>query len=369
MKSKISPVVDKDLETVEPITTSTFREELNWDFMRSETLFGRSREIEQMSNVVRRRFKPCSRPELLLVSGYAGAGKTALVAQLRKIFEAQDVYFVSGKFDQMKRPEPYSTLMKTLTIFVAKILKSDEATIMKAEADILRAVQGEIGLLIRMIPNLKKLVGHHEYFELQGADVLDQLKNTFRKFISAACSSSRRLVFVMDDLQWADIGSLELLEAIVSDKKNHSIALVGICRTEEVSLSHDLAVILRKLEDEMETGIVNVDVGYLSMHSAVQLVSSVLHQPEGKCQFVTTTLHQKTKGNPLFLILLLKALYDKEVLVPDKESAQWLWDNDKWKLHFKNIENVVDLMLQRIEVSTLRDSIFLMYCSLSISLK
>jgi predicted ATPase len=60
------------------------------------------------------------------------------------------------------------------------------------------------------------------------------------------------LVLVFDDLQWADVGSLELLEAIVSDPQSKDLALVGMCCSNEVLLSHDFAMILCPLEDERD---------------------------------------------------------------------------------------------------------------------
>ena len=77
-------------------------------------------------------------------------------------------------------------------------------------------------------------------------------------------------VLIMDDLQWADLGSLELLEAIICDTKNHGLAVIGICRSNEVTIDHDFARILQRLEDEKNTTITNIVVRCLSLQGRNQ---------------------------------------------------------------------------------------------------
>ena len=185
-----------------------------------------------------------------------------------------------GKFDQMKRVEPYAPLIAAIDEFIQNVLDSHQLIIDLTRSSIMKAVGNEIGALMSMIPSLERLVGPHRSYTLKGADVEERFRKIFCAFVNSACAPSRPLVLVLDDLQWADRGSLELLEGLVANPDNHSLVVVGICRSNEVSLNHDFAVILRRLEDERDAIITNVEVGCFTLNATNELVAAVLQQPE-----------------------------------------------------------------------------------------
>ena len=350
--------------TQSQVSSSLASTELDWSFLKVGRLFERKTEKTIIVNAFHRRLRPDSLPELLLVSGSSGTGKTVLALQLRKYVHERGGYFVMGKFDQMKRIEPYAPLISAITEFINYILDSkDDQFINSARNSILKEVKDDIGILTGMIPALEELVGKHKANPLKGADVEDRFKAIFSRFVRAACTPLRPLVLIMDDLQWADTGSLELLAGIVSDPYNHALVTVGICRSNEVSLNHGFAKILRQLEDENDTVITNVELERFSLQGTNQLISSVLRQPEKECVSIALTLYKKTDGNPFFLVELVKALCEHQVLIPDTESGQWLWDDERWYSDFIDVENITDLILQRIQRLSTECRLFLSTCA------
>jgi histidine kinase len=335
----------------------------DWNFVRAGHLFERKDETRILVDAFHRRLFPNSKPELLLISGGSGTGKTLLALQLQRRVKERGGWFVVGKFDQMKRVEPYAPLIAAVTRYIRCLLSSDPQTIETTRESILKAVGNDIGVLIGMIPSLKTLVGKYKASTLNGADVQRRFKIIFCKFMNAACLRARPLVIVLDDLQWADPGSLEILEGIVSEPGNHALVVVGICRSNEVSLNHDFAVILRRLEDENNTIITNVKLGCFTQKATAELVSIVLQQPQHLCTLVAAILHEKTSGNPLFLVQLLKSLHENAVLVLDEGKAEWLWDEDKWKHNYENVDEILDLIIQRVQSLPSGCRLFLSTCA------
>ncbi|CAB9507748.1 expressed unknown protein [Seminavis robusta] len=328
-------------------------------------LFGREREIQDLSDAFARGCLPAqshssSSSELVLVSGPSGSGKSALVrAALRDLAVQQHggCYLV-GKFDQLQStPEPYAPFVQALTDWV---LSSSSHTDQK---DWVQELGSENAAVLQaLVPALARV------FHLHNADMTfttamgreaqqDRLKMALKRFLKAI-SSETPLVLVLDDCQWSDAGSLALLDSLLSSEQqepldnscNH-LLVVAICRSDEVSVHHEFAGMLRTLEDERGTRISHIQVHNLSLQATNQLVSNVLQQPPFMCESLTARIHPKTDGNVFCLFQLLTALLERNVLFPDKEQALWLWDDHKWNQHFPPGEkvNIIDLVTCHIQ--------------------
>jgi len=197
-------------------------------------------------------------------------------------------------------------------------------------------------------------------------------QTAFKTFIQTVFSPSEPLVILIDDLQWADLGSLELLEALTSDPDLIQCCMViGICRSNEVPCHHNFACMLRRLEDEKGTKIVNVQVHNLSLQATAELVAHVLYQPIGGLrEGLARVIHDKTQGNVYFVLQILKALYDEGVLVANdapppatnhdsssdgsddepEQHREWTWHDNLWEEHFQAKDiTVVDLILRQMK--------------------
>ncbi|CAJ1963207.1 unnamed protein product [Cylindrotheca closterium] len=323
---------------------------LNFQFLREGTLYDRDHQVEALTGALHRRLRPDSTPEFVLIAGITGSGKTVLARKLKQPVQDKDGVFVMGKFDRPKQSQPFAPLVAAMTEFVRLVLKKSNDVVDEISAEIVSQVGNDIGVLTVLVPALEDLVGRPaegSLFTLKSVDAAVRLKEIFVKFVKAICI--RPLVLVMDDLQWADSGSLELLEAIVCDKENHGLVVVGICRSNEVFYTHDLAVMLRRLEDEKHIPIQTIDVKGLSIRAANSLIASVLRSPEQDCFGVTNIIYRKTKGNVLFTVEFLKALFEDSVLKKDPVSRTWLWDDDLWAAKFEQADSILHLTLRRIQ--------------------
>jgi ABC-type glutathione transport system ATPase component len=121
--------------------------QLDWTFLENGQLFGRQREIESVEQALERRLKPNAKPELILISGSSGTGKTVLARKLQKPVEEKGGFFVMGKFDQLKRPEPYAPLVAAMTAFAMHILGNGVEVVAETREAILESVGDDIGVL------------------------------------------------------------------------------------------------------------------------------------------------------------------------------------------------------------------------------
>ncbi|KAL3936581.1 MAG: hypothetical protein SGBAC_008134 [Bacillariaceae sp.] len=325
---------------------------LNFQFLQDGTLFDRELQVALLRQALCRRLKPDSTPEFVLIAGTTGSGKTVLARQLKQPVQRDGGFFVMGKFDQLKQSQPFAPLVAAMTAFVRQVQKRSRLVANNISREIVSQVGNEIGVLTVLVPALEELVGRPAagaLFSLKSADAEERLKKIFVKFVKATCSLSRPLVLVLDDLQWADLGSLDLLEAIVSGRDTHGLLVVGICRSDEVFYSHNFAVMLRRLEDEQHVAIHTIDVKGLSIRAANSLVACVLRSREDDCVGVTNIVYSRTKGNVFFMVQFLKALFEDAVLAKHTVNGTWMWDDDIWNDKFENVNSILDLAAARIK--------------------
>lgn len=325
---------------------------LNFQFLREGSLLDRTQQIDSLMEVLHRRLRPDSTPEMVLIAGFAGTGKTALARKLREPTKEKGGFFIMGKFDQLTQSQPFAPLVAALTEFVRLVLKQSNEIVDIIASRIVSEVGNDIGILSALVPAIKEIVGRPpegSLFILKSVDAEERLKGIFVRFIRAACSPSCPLVFVMDDLQWADAGSLGLLEAIISDQDNHAVVVVGTCRSNEVHYTHDLSVLLRRLEDDKKASICTVEVGCLSIQATNSMIASALRSPENDCFGVTNSIYSKTKGNVFFTVEFLKALFADNVLKKDPNTRSWLWDDEVWAGKFEHFDTILHLFVSKLQ--------------------
>lgn len=327
---------------------------LDWGLLDDGQLFfDREKELQQLKEAFLRRIQPDSKPEIILISGRSGTGKTLLAKRLHETVREKNGFFVTGKFDQLQQREPYAPLVTAMTEFVYLSLKRGKEAVQKMKDEILNLVGNDIGVLTMMIPALNELVGQQHPRILRGPDAQDRLKIIFQKFIRA-CAKRDPLVILMDDIQWADRGSLEIFEAIASDDLNHSLAVVCVCRSDEVSINHDFACLLRRLEDENQAKISNIEVGCLTLDATRLLLSSLLQSSDILCEHLASTLFSKTQGNVFFIFQFLYALYASRILRLEEHYGRWTWkwNEAAYRFTFGHVTNIIDLLAARIRKLT-----------------
>src|SRR6516165_5563599 len=210
-----------------------------------EKLYGRAREIDTLLASFDR-VMASGAPELVLVSGYSGIGKSSVVNELHKELVPPRGLFASGKFDQYKRDIPYTTLARAFQSLIHQLLAKSEVEL-RYWRNTLQEALGANGLLIaNLVPELKLVIGEQPAVpEVPPQEAQNRFRLVFRRFVGAFARPEHPLALFLDDLQWLDAATLELLEHLMTEQKVRHLLLVGAHRDNEVSPAHPL---MRKLD-------------------------------------------------------------------------------------------------------------------------
>ena len=318
-----------------------------------EKLYGRAAEIETLLTAFDR-VVASGTPELVLVSGYSGIGKSSVVNELHKVLVPPRGLFASGKFDQYKRDIPYATLAQAFRSLVRPLLGKTEGEL-RNWRDALREALGPNGLLIAdLVPELKHIIGEQPPVpDLPPQDAQRRFQLVLRRFIGVFARPEHPLALFLDDLQWLDAATLDLLEDLLTRPDLQHLMLIGAYRDNEVNSAHPL---IRKLEAirEAGAGAREIILAPLTCDDLEQLIADSLHCEPARVAPLAQLVHEKTAGNPFFAIQFIAALADEALLTFDHGGARWCWDLNR--IHAKGYtDNVVDLMvgkLNRLPIET-----------------
>ncbi|MBY0239892.1 MAG: AAA family ATPase [Burkholderiaceae bacterium] len=307
-------------------------------------LYGRAREIAAIVAAFER---AASGPaELLLVGGCAGSGKTALVHEVHQPLTQRHGGYIEGKFDQYQRDVPFYAWRMAFEGFCQLLLKEDEASLARWRERILGAVDGQGKVLAEVIPSIELVIGPQPaVLTLSGGQALNRLHYVFGAFLQAVCSARHPLAVFIDDWQWADAGSLSLLEAVMAQPRLQSLLLICAYRDNETPAAHPFAQALARLR-AAHVPLDAIEVQALTRADVRQMVSDTL-AASPHCEALADLLFERTDGNAFFLRQLLTELHGSGALRYDLAQRQWRWrDEDIAALAIA--DNVVSLMGAKI---------------------
>ncbi|MGD1808630.1 AAA family ATPase [Dapis sp. BLCC M126] len=285
--------------------------------------------------------------ELILVSGYSGIGKTALVRSLYKPITEKRGYFISGKFDQFQRNIPYSALVNAFTDLVKQLLGESDNILQEWQNKILKALGDNGQVVIDVIPDLELIIGTQPQVpEFVGIEVTNRFNLVFQKFIQVFCDSEHPLVIFLDDLQWADSATLNLLESLLGDSKIKYLLLIFAYRDNEVDDTHPLILTINKLQ-EKGTNLEQIILTPLLLEQVGEMIADTLHLEKNNVEDLVELVNRKTQGNPFFTNQFLKNLYNENLLKFNYNLSQWQWNLEEIeRLEFT--DNVVELMVGQL---------------------
>jgi PAS domain S-box-containing protein len=311
-----------------------------------QKLYGRAREVHALLACFDRVVES-GRPELVLVSGYSGIGKSAVVQELHKPLIPLRGVFASGKFDQYKRDIPYSTLAQAFQTLIRGFLAKSDAELVPWR-DAVREALGPNGrLMTDLIPELTLVIGEQpDVPELASQEARGRFQLVLRRFIGVFARPEHPLVLFLDDLQWVDAGTLDLLEDLLGRADVKHLMLIGAYRDNEVDPAHPL---MRKLQVMRRAGALVEDIvlAPLTREDLEQLIVDSLHCEPEDAGPLAGLVYEKTSGNPFFARQFLSALFEEGVLAFDHAGARWAWDLHR--IHCQGYtDNVVDLMVSKL---------------------
>ena len=311
-----------------------------------EKLYGRDREIEILLGAFDRMLKSGA-PELVLVSGYSGVGKSSVVNELHHRLVPSHGLFASGKFDQYKRDIPYSILVEAFQSLVRSLLSKNDVEL----ANWRQALQDALGangrLVVDLIPELRLIMGELPPVpDLPPPQAQNRFHHVLRRFIGVFARSEHPLVLFLDDLQWVDAATLDLVEDLLTRTDLQYLMLIGSFRDNEVTAAHPLRRRLEALENA-GTNVQQIILAPLAGEHISRLISDALGCDLLHAAPLARLIHDKTAGNPFFVNQFLHVLAAEGLVRFDHEAVCWCWDLDR--IHAKgHTDNVVDLMIAKL---------------------
>jgi PAS domain S-box-containing protein len=293
-------------------------------FLIPEKLYGRDEEVQTLLDAFERVAQGAS--ELMLVAGFSGIGKTAVVNEVHKPIVKQRGYFIKGKFDQFNRNIPFSAFVQAFRDLMGQLLSESDEQLQTWKTQILVALGENAQVIIELIPELERIIGNQPPApELSGTAAQNRFNLLFQKFIQVFTTPEHPLVMFLDDLQWADSASLNLIQVLMSEVKTGCLLMLGAYRDNEVFAAHPLMLTLGEME-KAEAKIETITLQPLNLASVNRLVADTLHASEKAVKPLTELVMQKTQGNPFFATQFLKALYQDQLITFDRDAGHWQCD-------------------------------------------
>ncbi len=296
-----------------------------------------------------------NKSEMMLVSGYSGIGKSALIQEIYKPITKRQGYFISGKFDQFQRNIPYSAVVSAFSNLVRQLLSETEASLAQWRDKLVAAFGANGQVIIDVIPEVELIVGKQpEVPELAAAEAQNRFNLVFQNFIRVFTQLEHPLVMFIDDLQWADVASLKLIKLLMTAHDSQYLFFIGAYRDNEVNTVHPLMLTVNEIR-EAGGRIEQIFLSTLDLSNVNQLISDTLKCPSDQAIHLAELVLLKTNGNPFFLQEFLKSLYAEKLIKFDfspfskgGSQGRWQWDLNQIKAQGIT-DNVVELMASKIQ--------------------
>ncbi|WP_028548256.1 AAA family ATPase [Paenibacillus sp. UNC451MF] len=312
-----------------------------------DAIYGRDQELQDIRNAFHRVM--LGSKEIVFVSGLSGVGKSFLIQEFQKSIQKEDGLFVFGKFEQFKRDMPFQAIQQAGLQIIQFLLTLSDSSFQIWKRNILDAVGPNGQVLIDMLPEMEKVLGSQPPLsKLPPAETHNRFLLTVHQFLAVFATKEHPLVVFIDDMQWADPASLQLIQELAAQPSSNYCLLIGTYRSNEVMESHPLQYMLDKLERMEPIRVSYIELEALT-HKVVQslLVDTLQVIAGEELDGLARMVVNKTKGNPFFTKQFLRSLYDLQLLHFNYDMSRWQWDLEQInELHIT--DNVVDFMIGKI---------------------
>ncbi|PHK27087.1 hypothetical protein VF12_35910, partial [Nostoc linckia z15] len=312
-----------------------------------QKLYGRQQEVVSLISAFDR--ISTGKSEMMLVSGYAGIGKSCLVNEIHKPIIRQRGYFISGKFDQLKRNIPYAALIQAFQELTQQLLTESPEKILKWKQKLLEAF-GDIGqVIIDVIPGIEKIVGQQLPVRQLGAtESQNRFNRVFQNFIQVFTQKDHPLVLFLDDLQWADLASLKLIKTLMVEPDSQYLLMIGAYRDNEVISTHYLFQTINEIQKSGKF-VNNIILQPLKIENVCELIADSFHSSTEKTKALADLIFNKTQGNPFLLNQLLQTMYQEKLLNFDFDNGVWQWEINQIQAIGITDYDAIDLIARNIK--------------------
>ncbi|MGQ3887949.1 EAL domain-containing protein [Legionella sp. CNM-1927-20] len=313
----------------------------------SRNLYGRNEQVCQLLEAFERISQ--GRKELVFIAGYSGIGKTSLVKEVHKPIMQHRGYYTQGKFDQLQQSVPYSAIVSAFQSLIKQVLLENETRIQELKEHLIQ-VLGSVGqVVIDVIPEVELIIGKQPPVpKLSPSDAQARFNLVFQNFVRVFAQASHPLVIFLDDLQWADNSSLNFIENLLQDRETNYLLIIGAYRDNEVYANHPLQLTIHDLK-KTKIPFTTITLQPLQLNNIEQLLVDTLFTPIERIQALAKCIYDKTHGNPFFINVFIKIIYQKKILTFSYDRGAWEWDLDKIQQQSAT-DNVVDLLTTKIHL-------------------
>ncbi len=344
LRSDISRLIDK-LGTGADVDFDVCQDDHTGVLHIPQKLFGREDEVKTLMGSFKRVSEGAK--EILLVSGYSGVGKSVLVNEVHKPITKKQGFFIEGKFDQFQKDKPYLTMVQAFSTWIEHIMNEPKPEQERWKERLLHALGRNAQVIIELIPAFERLLGKQAPAEtLSGIEAQNRFNFLFTSLVNCIASKEHPLVLFIDDLQWSDQATLNLIETLFLDAQSSYFLLFGAYRDNEVDETHPFIKSMEQMKKEGVT-IGDLRIGNLTKEDVTGLLSETLDQSAERILELVDLIYEKTAGNAFFVNNFIEALYHEGLLCFDFDTQAWIWNiqaiRDK-----KLTDNVVDLMSKEI---------------------
>lgn len=344
----------KKLGYVIPFTLA--RKDIFSNFQIPDKLYGREKEIKTLLDIFENTVN--GKMEMVLVAGYPGIGKTSLIHEIYKPIMHSHGYFIAGKFEQFKHHIPYSAIAQAFQELINQLLTENETRINLLRDKITEEIGTSAQILLTVIPSFIEIIGEKLSIPLSDAnETQNMLRYVFLQLMHILSDKSHPLVIFLDDLQYADLPSLNLIELLLTNQDFHHIMIIGSYRSNEVDENHPLMTLLVNLQKQ-HIHCDSIMLGPLSLEDVDSLLADTLHCSKTMVHPLAKICTEKTHGNPFYLTQLLHSLYTENLIYFNFKKIEWQWDTTR--INNKEItDNVVHFIIEKIQQLTPQRKIIL----------
>ncbi|MBU3071693.1 diguanylate cyclase [Aestuariicella sp. G3-2] len=313
-------------------------------FLIPQELYGRENELQTLLALFEAAVS--GRNEFCLVHGYSGVGKSALVNEIDQPLVRERGFLVQGKFDQFHQGEAYTPLATAFRGLVQQILAEPEDALQNWQQRLLEALSPNAHLVMELVPELELIIGPQPaVVELPPAEARNRLHIVLTNFLRVFADEGHPVVLFLDDLQWSDAPTLELLRRFVTSHDLSHLLLIGAYRSNEVGVGHPLRLLLDDLQSQKP--IHQLPIGPLDQDSVARLVADALYREVNETRPLSDLLYNKAQGNPFFTNELLRELHKQNSISYDPNAGHWNWtlDAPRWS---EVSSDVVEFMLDNL---------------------
>jgi diguanylate cyclase (GGDEF)-like protein len=322
-------------------------------FLVPQSLYGREPELRKLFGLFEA--VAAGGTEFCLVHGYSGVGKSALVNEIDRPLVRERGFLVQGKFEQFQQGEAYTAIATAFSGLVQQVLSEPEERLAEWRNRVLEVLEPNAGLAVDLVPELELIIGSQPAVaELPPAEARNRMHIVLTNFLRVFAGEGHPVVLFLDDLQWSDAPTLELLRRLVTSRELSHLLLIGAYRSNEVGAGHPLRLLLDDLQ--VQESIRQLPIGPLNRDSVAHLVADALSRSPDETRELSDMLYEKAQGNPFFTNELLRQLHKEGAISPDPTSGQWRWDLDaaRWSGVSRDVVEFMVDNLRRLQHETQR---------------